>query len=251
MTVDISIVTFTLGGRDKYLIKCLDSVYNDINEQLIYNENKVEHHLIFQGCSSESVDSIIPYFKESPCYKLIIHKWPENIGIGAGLNRIIPQCKGRLIFKMDDDCKIVSKDFFERALSLHNRFPNSVFSPFPIGLINSLGGVRGYTHKVWWDKEGDIVFTKRIVSHVGGFARFSPKNIIEKFTFPNDLISGISGTEDGDFSNYCNYNNIEIFYVENGMVVEHNESTLGQVLRYSEYFKNRSFESSIKLNVEN
>lgn len=248
---DISIITFTLGGRDKYLIKCLDSVYDDIHEQLIYNENKIEHHLIFQGCSSKSLESTLLYFKESPCYKLIVHEWPQNIGIGAGLNKIIPQCNGNLIFKMDDDCKIVSGDFFERVMALHTRFPNSVFSPFPVGLINSLGGVRGTTHKLWHDKNTDIIWTKRIVNHIGGFARFAPKHIIQNFSFPNDLISGISGTEDGDFSSYCNTKGIEMFYLEDGLIVSHQESTLGQALRYPEYFSSRNYEGNLSLIVEN
>lgn len=251
MTPDISIITFTVGGRDKYLIKCLDSVYDDIHEQLIYNENKIEHHLILQGCSSKSLESTLPYFKESPCYKLIVHEWPQNIGIGAGLNKIIPQCNGNLIFKMDDDCKIVSGDFFERVMALHTRFPNSVFSPFPVGLINSLGGVRGAAHRLWHDKNTDTIWTKRIVNHVGGFARIAPKSIYEKFSFENDLIWGISGNEDGQFSSYCNIKDIEMFYLEDGLVVSHQESTLGQALRYPEYFSTRNYEGNLTLIVEN
>jgi hypothetical protein len=106
------------------------------------------------------------------------------------------------------------------------------------------------SHRVWEDKNMNKIWTKRMVSHVGGFARFSPKSIFDNYSFQNDLIAGISGNEDGQFSSYCNSKGIEMFYVENGMVVEHNESTLGQVLRYPEYFKNRSSESSIRLNVE-
>jgi hypothetical protein len=246
----IDIITFTLGGRDRYLFKCLDSVYDDIHNQLIYNEIKVKHHLILQGADicNHIMDSLLTY-KKSECYELIIHKWPENIGIGAGLNKIIPECDGELVFKYDDDCKIVSKDFFENALSLHRKFPNSVFSPFPTGLLRSLGGPQGLNHQVWHDKFTNIVWTKRIVNHVGGFARFAPTSIMKNFQFPNDKISGISGTEDGNFSSYCNSNGIELFYLENDLIVSHQETCYGQILRYPEYFKDRSWESSIKLNV--
>lgn len=238
MTPDISIITFTLGGRDKYLIKCLDSVYDDIHEQLIYNENKIEHHLILQGCSSKSLESTLPYFKESPCYKLIIHEWPQNIGIGAGLNKIIPQCNGNLIFKMDDDCEIVSKDFFDRAISISKNYQDCVFSPQPLGLVNNMAGPPGYSRSIFHDVEKNMYYTLRNVNHVGGFARFAPKHIIQNFSFPNDLISGISGTEDGDFSSYCNHYGVKMFYVETGLAVEHMEG-LGQQVRYPEYFKNR------------
>lgn len=251
MIVDISVVTFTLGGRNKYLINCLDSIYRDINNQLIEGEIKLEHHLIFQGNYSEELNSFIPYFKKTKSYELVIHKWPKNIGIGLGLNNILPKCKGGLIFKADDDCKIISQDFFYKAYCLHKRFPNSVFSPFPIGLINSLGGVRGTSHRLWHDKNTDIIWTKRMVNHVGGFARFAPKSIYENFSFPNDLIFGISGTEDGDFSSYCNTKGIEMFYLEDGLIVSHQESTLGQALRYPEYFSTRKYEGKLILTVEN
>lgn len=246
---DISVITFTLGGRPKYLISCLDSVYNDINEQLIWSEIKLEHHLIFQGSAGfEEAESFLNHFGETGCYRLIVHRWPENIGIGAGLNKIIPECKGDLIFKMDDDCKIVSSDFFGSAIALHNRFSTSVFSPFPVGLIRSLGGPPGFKHTLWHDKQNNKIYTRRHVSHVGGFARFTPRFLFDNFRFPNDLIPGISGTEDGNLSSYCISNNVEMFYLENSMVVEHNEST-GQILRYPEYFKDRSYEGSLSIEI--
>jgi hypothetical protein len=246
----IDIITFTLGGRDRYLFKCLDSVYDDINNQLIPNEIRVRHHLIMQGADiCKDVQSTLETYGKNECYELIIHEWPDNIGIGAGLNKIIPECGGELIFKMDDDCKIISQDFFYNAYCLYNKFPNSVFSPFPTGLLRSLGGSQGLSHQVWNDKTNNIMWTKRIVNHVGGFARFAPTSIMKSFQFPNDKISGISGTEDGNFSSYCNSNGIELFYLENDLIVSHQETCYGQILRYPEYFKDRSWESSVKLNV--
>jgi glycosyltransferase involved in cell wall biosynthesis len=247
---EISVVTFTLGGRPKYLINCLDSVYNDINEQLIAGEIKLEHHLIFQsGTGFEEIQSFLSCFGETGCYKLTVHQWPENIGIGAGLNKILPECKGDLIFKMDDDCKIISSDFFESAWSIHKRFPSSCFNPYPVGLTGTPGGPSGFKHSVWWDKNNNQIYTRRHTTHLGGFSRFSPSSVVKKFKFPNDLIPGISGTEDGDFSNYCNSNKIEMFYLENKMVVEHAEATLGQKIRYQDYFKNRNYESSLNTEV--
>jgi glycosyltransferase involved in cell wall biosynthesis len=254
--VDISVVTFTLGGRNEYLFRCLDSVYQkEIEEQYIYGVDctslKIEHHLIFQGAMpAPEIKQALSVYRESDYYKLIIHYWPENIGIGAGLNKILPECKGDLIFKMDDDAKIISSDFFDKAYALYKRFPNSVFSPLPCGLLRSPGGPPALNHKVWWDKTNDIIWTKRIVNHVGGFARFAPKTIMEKFKFSNDLIPGISGTEDGQLSSYCNSNNIEMFYLEDGLIVSHQETCYGQLLRNPEYFAGRSWESTIKLNIE-
>lgn len=250
--MDISIITFTMGGRNLYLANCIDSIYDDINGTRLYGEYKIEHHIILQGIKKdEGLSSILDHsmYHNCPDYKLIVHEWPENIGIGAGLNKIIPQCNSSLIMKMDDDCKIISRDFFGSALALHRRFPNSVFSPFPVGLIRSLGGVPGIRHSVWNDKKYDKFYTRRHVNHVGGFARFAPTELMKQFTFPSDLISGISGTEDGNFSSYCNARGIEMFYLENEMIVEHNESGLGQIVRYPDYFSGRSWESTLKIDV--
>lgn len=238
--MDISIITFTLGGRSRYLFTCLDSVYSDVYYQSNDNNIKIEHHLVFQGViPEEGIMQCLNTYKESNCYKLIIHTWEKNIGIGAGLNKIIPQCSGSLILKLDDDAEIISKDFFSRALFISKKYPTAIFSPQPTGLINNMAGPPGHSRSIIYDENIDKYFTLRNVSHVGGFARFSPRSIFNSFTFPNDLIKGISGTEDGNLSQYAIQNNIPMFYVETGMVVEHNESILGQQTRYPEYFKDR------------
>ena len=247
--MDISVITFTMGGRSRYLQACIDSVYEDI-ELTDYRKVSIEHHLILQGYSKKQLEEdLCGTWEDSNSYKFIVHDWPKNIGIGAGLNKILPECKGDLILKLDDDAKIISKDFFENALALHKKFPNSCFNPYPCGLTGNPGGPRGYKHSVWYDKPNEKIWTRRHTHHLGGFSRFSPANIIKNFKFPNDLIKGISGTEDGDFSTYCNSHNIDMFYLENGLIVEHNDSTPGQVVRYPDYFKDRSYEGSIKIEV--
>jgi len=241
--MDISIITFYTGGREVYLARAITSVIESLDK----DSCNIEHHIIGQGCSlPQSIQHLIRWSRDLPI-EFIIHEWPQNIGIGAGLNKIIPECKGKLIFKMDDDCRIVSDYFFDYAYKIHEKFPNSVFSPYPVGLINNPGGPRGHKHSVWDD--GYIVWTKRHVTHVGGFARFAPASIMKNFQFQPDLIKGISGNEDGQFSAHCNANGTDLFYLENGLIVEHQESTLGQITRYPEYFKDRIGEQGMKFEV--
>jgi hypothetical protein len=245
----LSIVTFTIGGRDQYLVQAVNSVYQDI-KTCIDKSIKIEHHIILQGCVIDSNTKItLSQISEIESYKIVIHEWAKNIGIGAGLNKIIPQCNGDLIFKMDDDCKIISKDFFYHSTSIHKRFPQSCFNPYPVGLISNAGGPKGFKHSVWWNKDNDNIYTRRHVNHLGGFSRFTPANIVKAFIFPDDLIHGISGSEDGSFSNYCNNNKIEMFYLENKIVVEHNNSTIGQKIKDPDYFKSRTNESQINVQV--
>jgi hypothetical protein len=72
------------------------------------------------------------------------------------------------------------------------------------------------------------------VNHIGGFARISPSEIYQQIHFTDNH------NEDGEFSNFCNSMNIPMFYLENDLVVQHQESTLGQHQRYGEgYFGKR------------
>jgi hypothetical protein len=236
--MDISIVTFTLGGREEYLAQCIISaVKNSYHHASPVN---IEHHIVFQGCKyPETLEHIRSYARIVKNYTIHIHEWPENIGIGAGLNKILPECKGSLIFKMDDDCEIVTRDFFTRAMSIHKAYPTAIFSPQPLGLVNNMAGPPGHSRSVYYDQTNDKYYMLRNVHHVGGFARLCPKSIFESFSFQPDLIKGISGTEDGQLSQYAAANNIPMFYVETGMAVEHQEG-LGQIARYPEYFRERS-----------
>ena len=245
--MDISIVTFTWGGRDKYVTQCLGSVIKTgYDHSLPVN---IEHHLVLQGCPPpEGLDSVKVFARLLKNYTLRMHEWPENVGIGAGLNKILPECTGGLILKMDDDCKIVSDRLFKKAFTIHQKFPDLTFSPYPVGLINNPGGPRGSGHFVWADQSDDTFYTFRRVSHVGGFARFTPASLMKNFKFKDDLIPGISGDEDGQYSNYLNSIGKPMCYLENGLVVEHNESTLGQIARFPQYFTSRTNES--KMNIE-
>lgn len=246
----IDVLTFTLGGRDRYLYKCLDSVYNDISQQLIKDEYGVNHHLILQGERALGLADVIrKAFADNSSYKLIIHAWPKNIGSGPGLNKVLPECTSDLIFKMDDDCEIISKDFFESAYSIYEKFPNACFNAYPVGLTGNPGGVRGHSHSVWHDKYRNRVYTMRHVDRLGGFSRFSPAKIIKSCVFPDDLSDKTSGSEDVNFAAYCNTNGVPMFYLENSLIVEHAESTYGQIVRYPEYFAGRSNEGSMKFGV--
>ena len=238
MKIDVSIITFTMG-REVYLKKCINSVFSD----MLGCDLKYEHHIIFQGVAPSRKIRLL--YDSLP--NVVLHEWPKNIGVANGLNEIIPKCNGELIFKMDEDCKIVSEYLIEKAFDIYNRFPNIVFSPFPVGLINNKGGPIGVSHFVY--KKDDSFYTFRKVQHLGGFARFAPKYIYQNFKFELDLINGISGNEDGQFSLHCIHNNIGLYYLENNLIVEHQESTYGQIARYPEYFSNRKNESSININI--
>jgi hypothetical protein len=123
------------------------------------------------------------------------------------------------------------------------QFPNAVFSPLVAGLRDNLCGVKGFAHDVVErDYYGEkIYYQRRLVKHIGGIARIAPKSLYDIFTFKDDLdpTGKISGSEDGQFSNFCNAHGVEMFYMDTHAVVEHNEGTCGQKVRYPEYFEKR------------
>jgi len=87
---------------------------------------------------------------------------------------------------------------------------------------------------VEYSVETDTYYTFRKVHHVGGFARIMPVEYFKQINFTN------THSEDTECSTWCNNNNIPMYYLENALIVEHQESTLGQHARYGEkYFKGR------------
>lgn len=206
-------------GRDKYLKDALSYV----------PQGDVEHYVILQGCSRPNWH--IPI-------RFKVEEWPANVGIAIGMNKILPKLTGDLIMKMDDDCKIISPNFCTHIREIASLRPDIAFSPYPVGLIRNPGGVKAISHEVIYSKELDTYYTLRYVDHLGGFARISPA-FTKEWVFDNDLIQGQSGNEDAQFSRKCQSIGMKMAYLENAIIVEHNESTLGQHKRYPDYFKDR------------
>jgi glycosyltransferase involved in cell wall biosynthesis len=223
--MSISVYTTTLGNRNFYLQKLfhfLDSHHDKI----------LEWHIGIQGSDN---DLGIP---DKPWIKL--HRWDTNCGAGEANNRLIKECSGEIICKLDDDALPYGEHYFNHIKEIYNLTGgNCIFSPYPVGLINNPGGVHSKEHFLIYGKNTDTYYTFRKVHHIGGFARIMPSKIAKSFCWPFDYSPLNSGREDVNFSEYCKTQNIPMFYLENSIIVEHLESTLGQKERYKEYFSER------------
>lgn len=252
-TYDFTILTITLGKRLDYLSKMMWALTNACLSQ----RGDRFRYIICIDNNDPTVLKSIENITENRNIKhkvdLSIIQNKDSIGIAQSINNCMQNIHDNdLVLKLDDDCKIVSYlDFFQNAGILHKIMPELVFSPFPVGLINNLGGPpkNSKNRKVIYYKNGDLILTLRPTNHVGGFARFAPAKFLKSCKLNNDLITGISGTEDGQFSQYCLKNNIEMAYLENGLIVEHMDSTLGQIVKYRDYFSLRSSESSMVFDI--
>lgn len=238
----ISIITFTMG-RPKYLIDLIQSI---LTTNCYFKD--YEHLIFYQGIKpSEEENKLFKQLTEDcigESYPIKIIELDKNYGAGIG-NNIAKEYinkKSKLIMKADDDCVLRNDKSFSCVTEISYLIPNSVFSPFPVGLINNKGGPDAIGERfVKYGPILDIYYTFRPVNHIGGFARICPTELFMEFTWPDDNIQGTSGSEDVNFSNYLRSKNVPMYYLENALIVEHNESTLGQHQRYKEYFKDGRF----------
>lgn len=218
-------------GRELYLERLLESI------SLLGGSEPFEHYIVWQGVKPS--ESFLKTVEEKyPHVKMLYRE--TNEGIAVAMNFVLPKLKGDIVIKLDDDAILRSPNFFNHVREIHTMFPNLVFSPFPVGLINNLGGPNSQQRQVAYGDKTDTYYTFRLVGHIGGFARISPANPTKEWLFDYDKSDTASGTEDGQHSQKCRSLGIPMAYLENALIVEHQESTLGQHARYGkDYFGER------------
>jgi len=79
---------------------------------------------------------------------------------------------------------------------------------------------------------------------VSGMARIAPAKTAKAIRCPYDLDER-SGVEDVSFALACQERNVPMYYLENAIISEHQETGLGQLERYPEYYRGRK-QKSIK-----
>jgi hypothetical protein len=215
MRVDVFTVTC---GREFYLKKMLSG--------LLDFKDEINHIMVFNDCEvSEEVLDTLKVLGSKIFYQ------NTRISIGECINQYKQYFNSSLVLKLDDDAVIQSKSFFKHALAIHKHYPDAVFSPFPVGLIKGFGGTPAVSREVIYSDEHDTYYTLREVKHVGGFARFTPLSVYQQVDFSEGVHS-----EDSELSKWCGLNDNKMYYLDNALVVEHSESTLGQLERDKFYF---------------
>lgn len=229
----LSIFTLTLG-RPHYLNRQLASVA----QAAATYDGRITHHVCFQGAQPDASTLAAVEACSRDNLELRVDVWEENLGIAGGVNKIVPKLEGDLFVKMDDDCLLLSKDFFTHVTAIHRLHPQAVFSPFPVGILVGVGGPEAIKHHVSYSPDTDTYYTLRQVMHIGGLCRIAPAAKVRDFKLKTNLSQ--SGTEDSQHSALCRAHGIEMFYLENALVVEHQESAMGQKSRQEDYFRNKN-----------
>lgn len=188
----------------------------------------IEHVILLQGVDGPLPPKLEALFgKYGGKVSLKLETVKTTLTIGESLDIVHPKTTHPLIWKADDDCMIQSRDFFLHLEEINKMFPDMVFSPFPVGLIQNFGGVPSQDRFVRYSERTGVFYTFRRVRHVGGFARCCPAKYLVGLKF------GVNSDEDMFFSNVMGKQKIQMCYLENAIVVEHQESTLGQKERKS------------------
>ena len=215
------------SSRELYLRRLLDSIernwgtagdLKEINLRVVYNESQIIKHPLFN-----LVGAYTPHFFESRV----------SIGRIMQFYRASIEDESRLCMKLDEDCLLVSENFGRHLFAIHELRMDAIFSGYPVGLISNAGGPKGHRHEVTYSKELDTYYGMRHVSHVGGFARVMPSEYVKHINFHE------GHQEDSEVSQWALANGKPMFYLENSLIVEHQESSIGQGYRYPDYFKNR------------
>jgi hypothetical protein len=226
----LSIFTIsTSPNRELYLKRLMTSVMRNAGSY------DFEHVIFFQG--TPPTEEFKQWIKQSfpSCYNYKMLYDREVVCVGFAIKKLLPYLKGDIIMKLDDDAKLYSEDFVNHINAIHQLIPDATFSPYPVGLIGNPGGVLSQDRCVKYSQQNDIYYTFRKVHAVGGLARISPRWIYDKVDFIKD-----GHIEDGEYSAQCRSLNLPMYYLENNLVVEHQESTLGQHERYGDnYFKGK------------
>lgn len=240
----IGIYTVTMG-RDLYLKRLVNSIIKNIN-----TPHQIGHHIAFNGYDPgdemtewlmNRAKNIMEFRPEKDWNNFVIYYqvWPKRLDAGAANNSILYTMGDYdLCIKADDDCLWVSENYLDHVVEIWRLFSNEnvSFSPFPVGLINNLGGPRSDNRMVMYGENTDTYYTFREVDHIGGFARITPTAFLRSHTWAET-----SNSEDVEFSYYCREKKVPMYYLENSLIVEHQESTLGQHQRYSEYFDKKGY----------
>jgi hypothetical protein len=223
--------TFTMG-RELYLSRLLRSVAAQAPKYL------VEHHMCFQGVApSDELQRLMSHLTQG-LLRIVPHLWAENRGSAEGMNRIVPVLDGDLAMRLDDDALLHSSQFFDHLAEVHRLRPRCVFAPFPVGLTANLGGSPSLGRDVEYSSKNDMYYCFRRVNLIGGLARAAPLSIIRDWRFSPDKGVRHSGNEAKQVAALCQQHAVPMYYLENALIVEHQESTLGQHARFNDgYFK--------------
>lgn len=194
-----------------------------------------DHFVVDNGSEDGTPDWLharSEYFKE-----LIL--LDENAGISVASNLALDHIQAAgpydLIFKVDNDCIFLDQKFLASFALIYERAGRHEFmlSPRVVG-INKQPHRRTTTRR-----DGTLIGW---VGQVGGLCHVAPAKRYQEFRYNEHL--PMAWGQDENLCTWMRSMDVKIGYVEN-LVVEHCDTTNGQVQRYPAYFERKWVEEEL------
>ena len=195
-----------------------------------------DHYVVDNGSQDGTADWLNE--NKGDFKKITLHK--ENLGIAIAINRALNIIASRrnhydLIIKIDNDCEVVSDDIL---IHLTDAFESlgagskCLLSPRVEGI-----GQSGQPKRIEHREVGK--WTLGVTGHIGGIFLAAPARVYRRFHAPENL--PLAKGFDNSICRWMRKRRGLIGYIEE-LVVNHFETTAGQMKRFPDYFERQMVE---------
>ena len=174
-----------------------------------------------------------PRFEKWDEHQLVV-RLEENIGIGAGTNRVLDFIDGDydVAVKFDNDCVVIDDGAIDECIDLVHTFQRVVCSPYVDGLVHNKGG----SPRVKNMHFGSRLFG--VTNHIGGIVTVASKKAWGDFG-RHATPAPLHGNQDSEFSSKLRSLGYTFGYLEMVRVL-HSDSEHNQ--HNPEYWSKRKLE---------
>lgn len=225
----VAIFTLTYD-RQEYTEVCFDTLYDTAGYAF-------DHFIVDNGSSDGTPEYLKNLKNPLGEVKLILN--PDNKGISIASNQALNLIGTHydIIVKSDNDAYYKSKGWLAKMVEIWKSNRLLALSCYIEGLRDNPGGAQriGYGHL-----RGERV---GISKHLGGICHFVDAKAYSEFRWNED--STLHGIQDLELSRYLITKGYGMGYLENWFC-EHKDGTVGQEIKYKEYFERRKKEKVAK-----
>lgn len=196
-------------------------------------------HFIIDNASSDGTKKWLKKYQRNSGNKVIVVESKINLGIAGAKNKVIKKIGANYdyILKLDNDCEIKSENILSELIILSRVYKDKVV------LSPKVEGLRRPVPRYAYIKIGPHVMSP--VPLIGGIFCFSPNKYYKNFS-SNPAFRVAKG--DPEFAAHVWKSGGKMYYVED-LVVEHMDTSEGQVYRYPEYLERKNKELEVQKKV--
>jgi GT2 family glycosyltransferase len=196
----------------------------------IYFVNKLPKEDFEVIVSNDGDDDLSKLLEEFPFDNMKIVKNTHNHGAAGNRNNAADYAKNEILLFLDDDI-LITENFLERVIYIHNQFNNIVLSGnrfYPQHLIEQAEQTSFGRYKLKYEynwntikKNGELMYKLYDVNSLASFSISMKREVYDKVGIFDENFD-YAGCEDTEFSNRAIKNDIKLLYDENN-ICYHNE----------------------------